>query len=161
MAKAKKIEFPPPSDKPNSWWKTFNHAVILRDRLGVIEAKTTREVKRAQRTRIKRETFDLLHDADIPYPLRMLIVDLWGGSKGFRGRSDEARLAAAAIEGRHPVDRTGQRPSTLGKKRLGVLLRGELGVDTDFSKQIAAWRDDPDYWDRVFQYRPDYLWSLK
>ena len=161
MAKAKKIEWPPPSDKPNSWWKTFNHAVILRDRLSVIEAKTTREVKRAQVTQIKRETFDLLHDADIPDPLRMLIVDLWGGSKGFLGRLDKARLTAAEIEGRYPVDPTGQRPSALGKKKLGALLREELGVDTDFSKQITAWRDDPDYWQRVFQYRPDYHLSPK
>ena len=161
MAKAKKIKWPPPPDKPFSWWKTFNHAVILRDRLGVIEATTEREAKRAQRAQIKRETFDLLHDADIPDPLRMLIVDLWGGSKGFLGRLDENRLTAAAIEGQHPVDLTGQRPSTLGIKRLGVLLRRELGVDTDFSKQITAWRDDPDYWQRVFQHRPDYHWSPK
>ena len=118
-------------------------------------------MKRAKIIQIKRETFDLLHDADIPDPLRMLIVDLWGGSKGFLGRLDEARLTAAAIEGQHPVDLTGQRPSTLGIKRLGVLLRRELGVDTDFSKQITAWRDDPDYWQRVFQHRPDYHWSPK
>ena len=161
MAKAKKIKWPPPPDKPDSWWATFHHAVNLRDHLGVIEATTEREQKRAQVAQIKRETFELLHDADIPDPLRMLIVDLWGGMKGFLRRSAEARLTAAAIEGRHPPDPTGQRPSTLGKKRLGTLLRGELEVDTDFNKQIVAWRDDPDYWQRVFQYRPDYHWSSK
>ena len=161
MAKAKKIEWPPPPDKPPSWWKTYNHAANLRDRLGVIEATTQREEKRAQRAQIKRETFALLHDADIPDPLRMLIVALWGGSKGFLLRLDKNRLTAAAIEGRHPFDSTGRQPSTLGKKRLGALLRGELGVKTDFIKQIAAWRDDPDYWQRVFQYRLDYHWSSK
>ncbi len=161
MAKAKKIEWPPPPDKPNSWWEMFHRAVKLRNRLGVIQATTEREVKRAKIAQIKRETFHLLHDADIPDPLRMLIVDLWGGSKGFLGRSGKARLTAAAIEGQHPVDPTGQRPSTLGMKRLGVLLREELGVKADFSKQITTWRNDPDYWQRVFQYRPDYQWSSK
>ena len=162
MAKAKEIKWPPPPpDKPNPWWETFHHAVNLRDRLVVIEETTQRELKRAQIAQIKRETFHLLHDADIPHPLRMLIVDLWGGSKGFLKRPDETRLTAAAIEGCHPVDLTGQRPSTLGKKRLGTLLREELGVNTDFSKQITAWRNDPDYWSRVFQYRPDYHWSPK
>ncbi len=160
MAKAKKIKWPPPTDKPDSWWETFHHAVNLRNRLGVIEAKTEREQKRAQIAQIKRETFELLHDADIPDPLRMLIVDLWGGEKGFLERLDKARLTAAAIEGRHPVDPTGKRPSALGKKKLGALLRKELGIEkTDFSKQIAAWRDDPDYWQRVFEYRPNYHWS--
>ncbi len=161
MAKAKKIEWPAPADKPNSWWVTYHRAVNLRDRLGVIEAKTQREVKRAKIAQIKRETFELLHDADIPDPLRMLIVDLWGGMKGFLRRLDKDRLTAAAIEGRHPVDLTWQQPSTLGMKRLGVLLREELGGKTDFSKQITTWRDDPDYWQRVFQYRPDYHWSSK
>ena len=161
MAKAKKIEWPPPPDKPYSWWEMFHRAVKLRNRLGVIQATTEREVKRAKIAQIKRETFHLLHDADIPDPLRMLIVDLWGGSKGFLGRLDKNRLTAAAIERRHPVDLTGQKPSTLGKKKLGVLLREELGVNTDFSKQIATWRDDPDYWQRVFQYRTDYHWSPK
>ena len=161
MAKAKKIKWPPPADKPDSWWEIFRRAADLRNRLGVIEATTEREQKRPQVAQIKRETFELLHDADIPDPLRMLIVDLWGGSKGFLVRSGKARIAAAAIEGQHPVDPTGRRPSTLAKKRLGVLLREELGVDTDFSKQISAWRDDPDYWERVFQYRPDYRWSPK
>ncbi len=150
-----------PADKPDSWWETFHRAANLRDRLGVIGTTTQREQKRAQVAQIKREAFELLHDADIPHPLRMLIVDLWGGSKGFLGRPDKARLTAAAIEGHHPVDPTGQRPSILGKKRLGTLLRGELGVETDFSKQITAWRDDPDYWQRVFQHRPDYHWSPK
>ena len=158
---AKEINWPPPPERDALHQHLGREAAKLRDRLDVIGRTTQREQKRAQVAQIKREAFELLHDADIPYKLRMLIVDLWGGTKGFLRRPDETRLTAAEIEGRHPVDLTGQRPSTLGKKRLGELLREELGVKTDFSKQIAAWRNDPDYWRRVFQYRPDYRWSPK
>ena len=109
-----------PTDKPDKWWKIFQRAAKLRDRLGVIEATTERELKRAQIAQIKREAFELLHDADIPDPFRMLIVDLWGGSKGFLGRLDKARLTAAAIEGQHPVDLTGQRPRVADACRAAV-----------------------------------------
>ena len=147
-----------PTDKPESWWEIFYRAADLRSRFQEVEKTKEREEKRALVAEIKDETFRLLNDADLPDPLRMLIVDLWEGDS-FLGKPQWAKFTAAAIEGRHPVDPTGGRPSTLGKRKLGKLLRDELGVETDFSKQIAEWRNDPDYWRRVFDYRPDWHWS--
>ncbi len=114
------------------WWDVFRRASALRHRLLLATGrreptedekrkglkKLEREKKRAEIQAIKKDAFELLNESSIPQPLRMLIVDLWGGSQTVIDRYPwvPEKMAAALIEASQPKPK-------IGYKRLTTLLR--------------------------------------
>ncbi len=121
---------PDEKERTDEWWIVFQRASELRERLREVESGYQREAKRTEMAEIKREAFDILCSTDIPSPLKVLIVDLWGGVKGFLQWNPD-KTAAAIIEARSDAP--------LGKKKLSTLLRKELESQTDYTRQIMRW----------------------
>ena len=120
------------------WWDVFQRASALRERLKQAEENYEREQKRGELQAIKREAFDLLNESGMPQPLRMLIIDLWGGPKTviYRDTWSEEKMAAALIEARQS--------KPIGVKRLATLLREETGKSFN-PDEIKNWRRSPVY----------------
>lgn len=120
------------------WWTVFQRASALRDRLKRAEAKYAREQKRPELQAIRREAFELLNESGIPQPLRMLIIDLWGGPKTVIDKYTwgKEKMAGALIEARQS--------KPIGVKRLATLLREETGKSVN-PDEIKNWRRDPEY----------------
>ncbi len=119
------------------WWDVFRRASELRARLQHIEETIEREEKRAAIQAIKREVWEILNDQHMQQPLRMLIVDLWGGPKTVINRHSWSaeKLAAAKIEA--------EQPNPIGDKRVRTLLKGK-GWEATLD-QVKNWRRDPEY----------------
>jgi hypothetical protein len=120
------------------WWDVFRRASGLRDRLKEVESTLSYEEKRAAKQAIKREAFELLNESDIPQPLRMLIVDLWGGPATVVDRYPwpPEKMAAAYIEA--------SQAKPIRYKRLTTLLREHTGKSIDPAR-VKNWRRDPEY----------------
>lgn len=124
------------------WWDVFQRASALRERLKQAEENYEREQKRGELQAIKREAFDLLNESGIPQPLRMLIIDLWGGAQTVIDRYSwsEDKMAAALIEAKQL--------KPIGDKRLKTLLQEETGKSVKLN-DIKNWRRSPAYKDFV------------
>ena len=137
------------------FWAVFRRAADLRETFQEIVEQTSMEQKRARIIALKREALNLLHEAGLPHPLKMLMVDLWGGF-GFAERHNPVMFTAAQIEAKHPYNHEyANNPSTLGKTKLSRLINEELSDTKDYTRQIVRWRNDPSYWELVFNHRED------
>lgn len=122
------------------FWDVFQRASALRERLKQAEENYEREQKRGELQAIKRETFDLLNESGIPQPLRMLIIDLWGGAQTVIERPkyswSKEKIAAALIEAKQL--------KPIGDKRLKTLLQEETGKSVKLN-DIKNWRRSQSY----------------
>ena len=135
-----------PHDSSEEWWTVFHRASALRDRLREVEQTLQREEKRAALEEIRRETFALLSETRVPQPLKMLVLDLIGGSHLAVDDWPATKTALARIEAKQP-DR-------IGDRKLAKLLRDQTGENKD-PTQIKRWREDQDYQFLVWRFRQD------
>jgi hypothetical protein len=118
------------------WESMVIRASELRNQLSQVNRDLEREEKRDAIRRIKREAFLLLLETDIPWPLKFLIVDLWGGLQTVDNKWSAEKFAAALMDARQT--------RRVGNKRMATLLQNETGVAID-PTQIGRWRKDPEY----------------
>jgi hypothetical protein len=158
-------------EPPEEWWEVFRGAQALRERLRDAQRMTPAK-KREELAAIKRETLELLIHLRAPHPLWALIAELWGSFdidsetgkprasdwSSFAARppgqlsyqcdglvvTDDAFLRVAKMEARSDASI----PLRELSRRLNHELSeryGELHTETDYTKQIRAWRKRPDY----------------
>lgn len=137
----------------------FDRAAELRQRLKDVRANTERETKREAEKLIKRDAFELLCDAELPMPLRILIVELWGWndrrlkrdakstnveswSKSTNVESwSEGKLAAAFLLAQHG-DILMNQGGGINAHKLEGMLQKQLRNGKEYRAAIRRWSNE-------------------